>query len=130
MHIVDASALAKLVVQEKASEEVLTWMEQARNSGWPLAAPDLIAYEMGNVLRKHRPSEEPALLARTLETALAGIGMERPGFAAAFQAARDGLTFYDAAYLAMAVEKGGTLVTVDAGLAKAARKRGIPVKEF
>ncbi len=80
---------------------------------------DLMVYEIGNVLT--RAMGVPAASVATVLDALHRIAgpvalTPRERARAAELAAEHRLTFYDAAYAALAVVRGGTLVTVDRAL--------------
>ncbi|MEK6974724.1 MAG: type II toxin-antitoxin system VapC family toxin [Candidatus Thermoplasmatota archaeon] len=130
MNVVDCSVLAKLVVVEARREEVRAWFDEAHRNAWHLVAPDILFYELGNVLARAWTQTDPAALAAALEEASALVEMRRPPAEAITAMARQGLTFYDASYVALAKQAGATLVTADAKMAKVARKAGISVKTF
>lgn len=130
MNVVDCSVLGKLLLAEPKRNEVRAWFEEAQAGHWELTAPDIVFYELGNVLARALPHADPAELGAALEQALARLQMRRPAPAAVSAIVRRGLTFYDAAYVAVAQETGATLVTLDDKMAKVARKAGISVKTF
>ena len=84
---------------------------------------DLTAYEVGNALLRGRARATADQVATVLE-ALDAVCPAVPPNAderrlGAELAARHGLTFYDAAYAAVAKNRGATLATLDGALLKA-----------
>lgn len=122
--VVDASAFAKVFLEQPGSHAFREWRRKALLRGLPLLAPTLLPYELGNVLLREFKGErrkwDPALT-----EILLGVSLELPSFARVFLAA-EGLTFYDAAYLALAQERGATLVSYDRDLLARAAKAGCP----
>ena len=113
--VVDASAVAAVVFNEPASEDVVASLGDAR-----LIAPSLLPYELANVfvikLRRY-PDQEVALgkafsLLGALDIELVAV----PADAAGSLASETGLTAYDAAYLWLARRLGLELVTLDRAL--------------
>lgn len=98
-----------------------------------LCVLDLTTYEMGNILWKERclsrslTKEEAASLASTTQEILAlveRIQMNPQDIGSTLGLAEEeGLTFYDASYLKVAMDRGVALVTEDAKLRRAAKKR-------
>lgn len=116
--VVDASALLILLVDPGDSGEQVA----AALQGHDLHAPDLLPYEVSNVLRRHR-------IARRLsptESALAHHAMRRlpielwPYEIIGDRAweLTDSLSAYDAAYVALAERLDALLVTADARLVR------------
>lgn len=130
MNVVDCSVLAKLVVVEAHRKEVRAWFDEAHRNAWHLTAPDIVFYELGNVLARAWPQTDPAALAAALDETTALLDLRRPAAEAVTEMARRGLTFYDASYVALARQSGATLVTSDDKMAKAARRAGVSVKTF
>ena len=101
----------------------------------PRVAPAVFAWEVGNVLAARitkgrlSPDELPALREEwaTFDIALAEDVPAEPllPFAAA-----EGLSLFDAAYLALALELGAELASRDADLLAAARLHGVPVHDL
>jgi len=117
--VVDASAAAAILFGEPDGPAVAT-----RLAGASLAAPTLIAFELGNVCtlkcRRH-PAQRDAFIAAFGAMGLLGIAeqpVDQPAVLALALATR--LTQYDAAYLWLARHLGAELVSLDAALAKAA----------
>ena len=111
--VVDASVALKWLVEEEGFLEAGTLPER------PLAAPDLLAAEVGNVLwkkarRGELSREEAATAARRLATAGVALHPTMPLLAAAVEIGVDlGHPVYDCLYLALARELGTQVVTDD-----------------
>ncbi len=87
-----------------------------------LSVLDLTYYEAGNVFRRSGRSATvvAGVLAQLLEICGPGIAMARHRWSAVAEAAhRHGLSFYDAAYVAIAEEHRMTLLTADKAMIKA-----------
>ena len=87
-----------------------------------LSVLDLTYYEAGNVFRKSGRSASviAGVLAQLLEICGPGIVMDRHRWPAVAEVAeRYGLTFYDAAYVAIADQHQLTLITADNAMIKA-----------
>jgi predicted nucleic acid-binding protein len=117
--VADASVIAALLFDEAAASDAVTTLE-----GIEIHAPDLLDHELVSVaLKKSRAGF--ALAAREGLRLLADLGIARHPVdpRAQWQLASDcGLTAYDAAYLALAVELGCPLITFDRKLGAAARR--------
>lgn len=131
--VLDASALIDSVQEAhpergEAVEDLLT--------RYPARAPMLLASEVGNVVQRLHAEDEvdgAANPAEVREALLAGIALdpstrEHRDSAGALAEAH-GLSFYDAEYLAVALAAGALLVTHDADLLKAARRK-LPGRAF
>ena len=70
-----------MLLQEAKRDEVRAWFDEAHAGQWQLAAPDIIFYELGNVLTRALAHVEPAALAAALEHALATVQLRRPASA-------------------------------------------------
>ena len=120
--VVDASALAALLFAEPKAEQIATRLETAR-----LVAPTLLRYEIGSVcLRKIRshPGQRRSLLeALRLVDEMDLRELPVPVDETVPLARREKLTVYDASYLWLARELAVELVTLDAQLARAARRK-------
>lgn len=119
--VVDASAMAALLFGEPEAERVAGLLEGRR-----LVAPTLLPYEVASVCRRKVTEGEGdpedllaglALLGRMDVRLVDGDPVETARLALAA-----GLTAYDAAYLWLARALEAELVTLDAALARAARR--------
>jgi len=116
-YVVDASIILKWVVGDegepdhaKAKHLLEGWM----NGRWELAAPTLWTYEVGNFLGRQVPEEAAEKFALLLDLRIRSIDLDEGIFRRCFTwMRRNGVTFYDAAYLAVAFEMPGILVTAD-----------------
>lgn len=118
-YVVDASAVLTLVLDPgPRGDKVARLLAPAE-----LHAPDLLPYEVTNVLRRHRVRGALS----TTEASLAWKGALRlpvelwPHVSVADRTweLADTLTAYDAAYVALAERLGATLLTADQRLAQA-----------
>lgn len=131
--VLDASAALRVVLPHEAGHaEAAQAAARAVASGWTLAAPDLFLYEVGQVMARQRGS--PAERARGLHLTYELVEMRRPSIQAlqrALAVAGEGkLSFYDAAYLALAEEADGLLWTEDRELLKRFPARTADTKEL
>jgi predicted nucleic acid-binding protein len=121
--VVDASALVELLLATEQAPRVAAEI----GAGSDLHVPALCDVEVASALRR-------ALLAGRLDESralvalrdLADLPLTRHGhqlLLGRILALRDNLSAYDATYAALAERLEATLVTADAGLAVAARKR-------
>ena len=116
VRVVDASALAALLLEEPAREAVVRELE-----GYDLVAPDLLPYELANAAWKaaqRAPELGDALaegLATLLEAPILYVSVPAHG---AYRLARQATTtVYDAAYLWLARDLNVGLVTLDGRMA-------------
>ncbi len=118
--VVDASVAIKWLLNEAGSPHAREFLERFRTGDDDLLAPDLIVSEIGNalrsaaVLKKRIPTEIVAgamadFLRIELPTRRAGPTASR----AVELALQYNATFYDAAYVALALEEGIPILTTD-----------------
>lgn len=118
--VVDASAAVALLVDDGPVGRAC---EAAVEAADALAAPALMPFEAGNVLRREaaRGAIEPAFAALALAD-LGRLEVELAPFAALGGRAwelRDNLTLYDASYVALAELLGASLLTLDRRILRA-----------
>lgn len=118
--VIDAGAALRVVLASQAGHaEALEAYTRAVRAGWAPIAPDVYLYETGNALARSRTT---AGRAERLLDAYELVEVVRPTIASlarALAVAEDGkLTFYDAAYLALAEERDALLWTEDRELLK------------
>jgi predicted nucleic acid-binding protein len=117
--VCDASALAALLLDDGTDGQWVTHTIGSRQ----IAAPTLLAYETGNVIRRHEISGQiSADLAAQAHADLLDLAIEPWPYevlAARAWELRKNLSIYDAAYVALAETTGMTLITLDKRLAKA-----------
>lgn len=120
--MVDASAIVFAVIGKEPAAE--RWRQ--RLAGIRRHSPHLVDAEVGNVLRRHRlagliDDDEPFL---ALRAGGALIDHRYPHAGVLAEAAwglKDGFSFYDALYVALADKLGYPLLTTDARLSLAPR---------
>jgi predicted nucleic acid-binding protein len=123
----DASVLLKWILRsneepdrDRALELKTAWIEDRCE----LIVPSLWVFEVGNVLGLKQPTTAAALLQVTVDL---GIREEAPhaSMATIFSLMRDHkVTFYDAAYHALAIRHRGTMITADRAYVKKAAHAG------
>ncbi|MGH3728712.1 MAG: type II toxin-antitoxin system VapC family toxin, partial [Micromonosporaceae bacterium] len=117
--MLDASAAVALLADEG---EAGTWAEGAVK-GMVLFAPDLMPFEVSNILRRHTVTgaldQTAAALAHADLTTLRVDLFPYVALADRVWELRHNLTAYDASYVALAELLEARLVTLDARLAKA-----------
>jgi len=122
MKVLDASVVLKWYLQEEDSELALGFRQKFISGSFNLAFPDLIIYELPNALRY----EKSFSLNATYEAvgALIDLGVDiivptrslvRNALELSFER---NITFYDASYIALALELGYDFVTADVKLFK------------
>lgn len=128
MLVVDASAVAELLLVRPAAEEV---ERHIAAHGYMLHAPHLLDVEVLSALRRIVASgEASAARAREALTDLLDLPLERYPHDILVQRVwelRDNFSVYDATYLALAetlIEGGAALLTADARFARATRANG------
>jgi predicted nucleic acid-binding protein len=123
MLVIDTSALVEVLTVDSADIPELA--RRVRDVEW-ISAPDLLDYELLNVLRKmvlrgdidEEAAEESRLAVRNLR--LSRYPMTQ-SLSDRVWRLRDNLTAYDAAYVALAEELELPLVTTDRRLAEGAK---------
>jgi predicted nucleic acid-binding protein len=123
----DASVLLKWILQsedepdhDRALELKAAWLEETCE----LVVPSLWVFEVGNILGRKHPAGAASLLQGMLDL---GIREEPPhGYAPAILGLmrQHAVTFYDAAYHALAIRHGGTMITADRAYVKQAAHAG------
>jgi predicted nucleic acid-binding protein len=117
--VVDASAVVATLVERSPRGEAAA----TRMAGAALAAPDLIGYEVLNVLRRRRAAGQlsagEALRAVNLWSALAVDLWRLEALSGRVWELAGAMSSYDAAYVALAERLGAPLLTADRRLANA-----------
>lgn len=129
--VLDASVVARILLDDQPDHEgARTCYAAAVHAGLQPVAPGLLLYEMGSVLSRVRapPARRAELLAEAV--ALAEVVHLSPALAAsAFDIAAKGpLTFYDAAYAALAESLDAPLWTEDRDIRARVRPRAVDTK--
>jgi len=129
---VDASVAAKWFLRhEPGAEHAAVLLERFAEGTICLVAPELLIYELGNVLsRAARYHQVPAATALALAAEVERLGLTLVRASGEMRSVlafslRLGISHYDAAYLAAAESAGATLVTFDAQLRAAAAAAGL-----
>jgi predicted nucleic acid-binding protein len=129
--VLDASALVSLAAPDERSSEVSALVGRALKGELELISSEHakleVAEALNRALRRGRFTDEDHHEAVELLSSiplvyrpLAAPVATYAGFAVSF-----GLSAYDAAYLALAIEESATLVSVDSMLADAAERAGV-----
>jgi predicted nucleic acid-binding protein len=136
--ILDASVAVKWYVKEEMRDIALKVRDRFVSGLVELEAPSLILYEVGNALRYH-PGSAATDCAEAVAQ-LRNIGLvfheldDDLTSEAATLAYKEGITFYDAVYLALADALEARLVTADTnlfdGLSVENKSRVTPLKEY
>ena len=135
--IVDASVMVALYLDEPLSTPAREALLRARDSDNDLHAPDLLLIECANALWKRVGRGEldrgSAMTAINALSTLEDIerhpldeSLVPPALALAIA---HSLTAYDAAYAALAVQLGGTVISGDKRFVDRASEAGLPVRE-
>ena len=123
----DASVLLKWVVPtaEEGRASAIELREAAIGGEIALVVPPLWLYEVGNTLARRFPKHAPQLLDALVAFGLVEKAATRAWREAALTLTRDyGVTFYDAAYHALALVERGVFVTADSAYVETARGAG------
>ncbi len=124
----DASVILKWVLppdNEPDAMAALRLRDAAANGKLVLRAPGLWLYEVGNILTRNFPAHALDLLESLIEFGIPeGDTGQRWRSEAVSLVRKYGVTFYDAAYHALALVERGTLVTADGKYLSRAREAG------
>lgn len=132
----DASVLLKWVLagpDEQDLEPALRLREAALRGSIGLKVPSLWVYEVGNVLTRRFPRRARALLDALIAFELdEGAGSDEWLDQAVSLTRTYGVTFYDAAYHALAVVERGIFVTADIKYVRMAEQAGavVPLQDW
>ena len=122
-YVVDASALAKLFLDEDGAPAFRDWWYATMASGAAMMAPSLVRFEVGNLIRRNLHHLDAAGRRRCWRETLAGVQFDDSALAGSFGFPQ--LTFYDAAYLSLAAARKARLLTFDSRMAKAAAAQNL-----
>lgn len=133
--VVDASVMVALYVEEPLSVPARSALLRSREAGDDLHTPDLLLIECANAFWKRvGRGELDRDSAMTAITALSTLeDLDRHPLDAQLVppalslATAHSLTAYDAAYAALAVQLGGTVLSGDARFVERASRAGLPV---
>jgi len=133
--VVDASVMVALYVEESLSSPARAALLRAREAGDQLHAPDLLLIECANAFWKRvgrgeldRASALSAINSLSSLEELDRHPLDRQLASPALSLAiAHSLTAYDAAYAALAVQLGGTVISGDRRFVRRASEAGLPV---
>ncbi len=122
--VVDASVVIEWFNDEKGSEEAIKLFGQALSQSITLIAPSLLLYEIGNIFLQSGKSsqqiDEAIELIKESNLQLKNISFNELS-SILDRGAKDDLTFYDAAYLSLAIQEKADLWTADKKLSQAGK---------
>jgi predicted nucleic acid-binding protein len=126
--VIDASVAAAWFMPDEKSEFADKTRDEVTEAG--AVAPVLFWYELRNMLlsnerRRRLNAEEFVEALDALRALPIDLRSTRDDDICFTLARRHGLTFYDATYLALAIEEGAPMATLDKALAKAAAREGV-----
>ncbi|HWG91124.1 MAG TPA: type II toxin-antitoxin system VapC family toxin [Candidatus Thermoplasmatota archaeon] len=131
--VLDASAGLRVALEDQPGHAAaVSCYQRALEHGSRIIVPELFLYEAGNVLGRAAapPDRQVSLLLASYET----VEVVRPSLEALARAMRmvseRRLSFYDAAYLALAEEKGGVLWTEDKEILRAFPHLAVDTKKL
>ena len=133
--VVDASVMVALYVEEPLSVPARASLLRSREEGDDLHAPDLLLIECANAFWKRvgrgELDRDSAMIAITELSTLSDLDRHpldgRLVPPALSLATAHSLTAYDAAYAALAVQLGGTVLSGDRRFVEQASQAGLPV---
>jgi predicted nucleic acid-binding protein len=133
-YILDASVVASLYLEDSISTPASTAIGRLYDEDARFHAPELLLHEVSNVILK--VARRDGLTAADCLERIEGLRRSDVQLHAAAALAAPaltialahGLTAYDAAYLALAIGIGATLLTADRGLAAGATGAGAAVQ--
>jgi len=124
----DASVLLKWVLRapdEPDTDKALALRQAAISGAVILVVPRLWLYEVGNILTRRFPAQAEPALEALLDFGLTEARRSPRWLRLAVSLARHhGVTFYDAAYHATALVRGGVFVTADERYVRCAGSAG------
>lgn len=123
----DASVLLKWVLRsddEQDADRALSLKSAWLTDACELVVPSLSMFEVGNIVGMKQPDDAEALLGTMIDIQIPEAPL-RDYLVRSFELMRDyKVTFYDAAYHSLAIERGGTMVTADAAYVRKTSKSG------
>lgn len=124
--VVDASYLASVFDHDEEVREHAEQVQRELSKSQRMISPRLILYELGSVVRKAHLRVAPGDREAAHHTLLETVRMEATRLESVRRihsiADEYGLSFYDAAYLQLAIEQDATLITDDRFLRTAAER--------
>jgi len=135
-YVIDASVAAKLFINEDYSDKALEIVNAHTLGHLSLSAPTLIVYELGNVFWKHpqiTPEKAYEFMRRFLDLQidLVNVHSSLSLLKSTCDTSKSrNVTFYDAAYLAIAERQGTKVITADEKLHSKAADISLLLSEF
>jgi len=122
LFVLDASVAVKWFVHEVGRDKAIKLREDYADGKVDLLAPELIVYEVGNALRFH-PNATATIGSNAVKSLhkmqfILGTLHDPVVEKAMHVSYAEGITFYDAIYLALAEEEEAKLITADVQLAR------------
>lgn len=128
LYIPDASVILKWVFDtpEEADRDVALMLLSSWTAGeCEFILPSLWMYEVGNIIGRNIPGKAAAVMELLLDYRFSEAPITPVIAGRTLAIMTDcGVTFYDAVYHAIALERKGTLITADAAYLKKAGKLG------
>lgn len=114
--IPDASVILKWVLRDDEShrEKALAILSGWLGGKYEIILPSLWFYEVGNIITRREPVHAMAILEKLLEYEFTEVNVSESALAIILELIKDKkITFYDAAYHSIAIQKKGKFVTAD-----------------
>jgi predicted nucleic acid-binding protein len=131
LYIPDASVILKWVFntpQEADADAALLLLNSWTNGECELVLPSLWIYEVGNIIGRNVPDKAAEFMKMLIEYRMEEAPVTVLIAQRALSIMADcSVTFYDAVYHAVALERQGTLVTADKAYLKKAGKLGCAI---
>lgn len=126
LYIPDASVIMKWFVEEKDGQHALKLKEDFVNETIELRIPMHMPIELGNILGIKFPNHASEFFAQflTMELCHCAISLEESAITFHLMHTYKGISFYDAAYHALALQSKGTFITADEKYYTRTRKEG------
>jgi len=128
LYVIDASVILKWVFDAPGEDDrdtALVLLNSWVEGKCEFILPSLWLYEVGNIIGRKIPEQAGASMEMLMEYRMEEAAMTAAIAARALSIMTDfGVTFYDAVYHAVALEKKATLVTADAAYLQKAGKLG------
>ena len=128
LYVPDASVILKWVFDtpdEDDRDAALMLLNSWVAGECEFLLPSLWLYEVGNIMGRNIPDKAPDFMEMLIDYRIEEVPVSAAIAGRTLAIMADcGVTFYDAVYHAVALERRGTLVTADAGYLKKAGKLG------
>ncbi|MEM2896819.1 MAG: type II toxin-antitoxin system VapC family toxin [Candidatus Bathyarchaeia archaeon] len=127
--VIDASVVAKWLIPEEDSDKALKVLQEYVNGKVEIYSPDLLVYEVANVMR-YRPDIDDETLATNIESLFnLQLNLIPPSSdvisEAITRAKALNLSMYDACYVVIAETLATNLITADAKLYERCKESGL-----